>query len=566
LRDEMFEMTQPADLQRREFLRSALATTALAAAASGPYGRTYAQTGSNDAGFAPDLHVELRAAKDEARIRSGLPTRVWRYHGTVVKGDPRALEFLGYLPLLRVQRGQKVRIELVNGLSEPTIIHWHGLYVPAAMDGHPRDAIGRGERYVYEFEVRNRAGTYWFHPHPDGRTGKQVYFGMAGLLVVSDDEESAAGLPSGDYDIPLVIQDRRFDDDNQLIYLSDSDSSSMIGEGTMGRGMGGMMGGGRMMGRGMMGGMGPMMARMMGFLGDRILVNGKPDFVLPVETRAYRLRLLNGSNTRIYKLAWSDGSPMTLIGTDGGLLEKPLTRPYVMLAPAERVELWADFSGQSIGAERTLQSLAFEGDMAMGGMMGGGMMEGMIASMMGDLPSGAPFSILKARVERRSSARVTLPPRLSTIPAPRPLDAVNVRTPKVFNITMGMMIWGINGRSFEMEGVTGDETVRLDTAEIWDFRNDAETGMMGMMAHAMHVHGLQFRVLERSVKPRFSTGRTSVSAGYVDAGWKDTVLVMPGERVRILLRFQDYAGLFLYHCHMLEHEDSGLMRNYLIKD
>ena len=115
-----------------------------------------------------------------------------------------------------------------------------------------------------------------------------------------------------------------------------------------------------------------------------------------------------------------------------------------------------------------------------------------------------------------------------------------------------------------MESVTGEETVRLDTAEIWEFRNDADTGMMGMMAHAMHVHGLQFRVLERSVKPRFSSGRNSVSAGYLDAGWKDTVLVMPGERVRILLRFQDYAGLFLYHCHMLEHEDSGLMRNYLI--
>ena len=484
----------------------------------------------------------------------------------MVKGDPRALEFLSYLPLLRVQRGQKVRIELVNELSESTIIHWHGLYVPAAMDGHPRDAIGRGERYVYEFEVRNRAGTYWFHPHPDGRTGKQVCFGMAGLLIVSDDEESAAGLPGGDYDIPLIIQDRRFDDDNQLIYLSDNDSNSVIGEGMMRRGMGGMMGGGRMMGRGRMDGMGQMMARMMGFLGDRILVNGKPDFVLPVETRAYRLRLVNGSNTRIYKLAWSDGSPTTVIGTDGGLLEKSLTRPYVVLAPAERVELWADFSGLPIGAERTLQSLSFAGDMVMGGMMDGGLMDSMMRTMMGDLASGAPFPILKARVERRSSAKVALPRQLSTIEPPRPRDAVNFRAPKVFNITMGMMIWGINGRSFEMDSVTGEETVRLDTAEIWEFRNDADTGMMGMMAHAMHVHGLQFRVLERSVKPRFSSGRNSVSAGYLDAGWKDTVLVMPGGRVRILLRFQDYAGLFLYHCHMLEHEDSGLMRNYLIKD
>jgi FtsP/CotA-like multicopper oxidase with cupredoxin domain len=556
---QMFEMAQLTDPQRREFLRSALATATLAATASG---LSVSGCMPSDSAFVPDLHIELRATKDEAQIRPGQPTHVWRYRGKVIKGDLRALEFLGYLPLLRVRRGQKVRIDLINDLSEPTIVHWHGLYVPAAMDGHPRHAIGRGKRHVYEFEVRNRAGTYWFHPHPHGRTGKQVYFGMAGLLIVSDDEESAAGLPDGDYDIPLIIQDRRFDNDNQLIYLPGSDSNGMMGEGMMG---GGMMGGGAMMGRGMMGDMGPMMAGMMGFLGDRVLVNGKPDFVLPVEARAYRLRLLNGSNTRIYKLAWSDGSPVTVVGTDGGLLEKPLTRPYVMLSPAERVDVWADFSSQPIGAELTLHSLSVEGDMAMGGMMDGGMMQSMMGSMTGDLPNGAPFPILKARVERRSTANVALPRQLSTIPAARPQDTVNFRAPKVFNITMGMMVWGINGRSFEMEGVTADETVRLDTAEIWEFRNDAETGMMGMMAHAMHVHGLQFRVLERSVEPRFSSGRNSVSAGYVDVGWKDTVLVMPGERVRMLLRFEHYDGLYLYHCHMLEHEDSGLMRNYLVE-
>jgi FtsP/CotA-like multicopper oxidase with cupredoxin domain len=555
-------MAQLTDPRRREFLRSAFATATLAATAS-----TLSASGCmrSDPVFVPDLHIELRAAEDEARIRPGQSTHVWRYRGKVVKGNPRALEFLHYLPLLRVRRGQKLRIELVNDLSEPTIVHWHGLHVPAAMDGHPRHAIGRTERYVYEFEVRNRAGTYWFHPHPHGRTGAQIYFGMAGVLIVSDDEESAAGLPGGEYDIPLVIQDRRFDDDNQLVYLSGTDSSGVMGDGIMGRGMGGMMDGGAMMGRGMMGGMGPMMAGMMGFLGDRILVNGKPDFMLPVESRAYRLRLLNGSNTRIYKLAWSDGSPVTVIGTDGGLLEQPVTRPYVMLSPAERIELWADFGGQPIGAERTLQSLSFEGDMATGGMMDRGMMQRMMAGAMGNLPNGAPFPILKVRVERGSTARIALPRQLSTIAAPLAQDTVNFRAPKVFNITMGMMVWGINGRSFQMEGVAADETVRLDTAEIWEFRNDAPSGMMGMMAHAMHVHGMQFRVLERSVDPRFSSGLDSVSAGYVDAGWKDTVLVMPGERVRLLLRFEHYDGLYLYHCHMLEHEDSGLMRNYLVR-
>lgn len=128
-----------------------------------------------------------------------------------------------------------------------------------------------------------------------------------------------------------------------------------------------------------------------------------------------------------------------------------------------------------------------------------------------------------------------------------------------------MMVWGINGRSFDMHGATALETVRLGTHEIWEFRNDAQSGMMGPMAHSMHVHGLQFRVLGRSVSGGYAVANDSVKAGYLDDGWKDTVLVMPGERVRILLRFADYPGLFLYHCHMLEHEDSGLMRNYLVK-
>jgi FtsP/CotA-like multicopper oxidase with cupredoxin domain len=130
---------------------------------------------------------------------------------------------------------------------------------------------------------------------------------------------------------------------------------------------------------------------------------------------------------------------------------------------------------------------------------------------------------------------------------------------------MGMMVWGINGAGFDMLGATELETVKLGTQEIWEFRNDGRGSMMGMvMPHSMHVHGLQFRVIERSVSRKFADDYESIKAGLLDEGWKDTVLVMPGERVRILLRFADYPGLFLYHCHMLEHEDSGLMRNYRV--
>ncbi|MEO8311552.1 MAG: multicopper oxidase domain-containing protein, partial [Caldimonas sp.] len=235
-----------------------------------------------------DLHVELRTGPDRVMLRSGEPTRVWRYHGKLLRGDPRALEASagGWLgPIIRVRRGQRVRVDLINGLPESTITHWHGLHVPDDMDGHPRFVVGQGERYVYEFTVLNRAGTYWFHPHPHGRTGKQVYFGLAGLFLVSDDEEAALDLPTGEQDIVLVIQDRSFDDDNQLVYLQERVETATKPRGGM-MGGGGMMRGGGMMGGGMMGrGMGGMMAGMMGMFGDDILVNGRLDPSLPVERR-----------------------------------------------------------------------------------------------------------------------------------------------------------------------------------------------------------------------------------------------------------------------------------------
>ena len=278
--------------------------------------------------FVPDLDITLESQPGKLSLFPGKPTEVWQYRATVKKGDRnRVIElprsYLG--PIIKVHQGEKVRVRFTNSIPEKSIIHWHGLHVPAIMDGHPRYVVKQGQSYLYEFEVNNRAGTYWYHPHPHGRTGPQVYKGLAGLFLVSDAEEQSIGLPDGEYDVPLVIQDRTFDRDNQLIYTS-----------------------------------GHRMEQMTGFLGDLILVNGMPDFTLPVSTTAYRLRLLNGSNSRIYKLAWKDGRPLTVIGTDGGLLEKPVSRRYVFLAPGERIELWSDFSNSPVGYETEIISLPFD--------------------------------------------------------------------------------------------------------------------------------------------------------------------------------------------------------------
>ncbi|MGB0385517.1 MAG: multicopper oxidase domain-containing protein [Ardenticatenaceae bacterium] len=509
--------------------------------------------------YVPDVEFALRAVPSQVSILSGKPTNVWTYQGEVLKGDPSALQIIenSYLgPIIRVRKGQKVRIHFTNELPSQSIIHWHGLHVPEAADGHPRYAIGSGETYVYEFEVRNRAGSYWYHPHPHGQTGSQVYQGLAGLFLVSDDEEAALDLPSGAYDVPLVIQDRLFDANNQLVYLPNG-----------------------------------MHDRMMGFLGDQILVNGQPNFTLPVASRAYRLRLLNGSNSRIYKVAWHDGTPLTVIGIDGGLLEVPVQREYVTLAPAQRVELWVDFSGRPVGTEMVLQSLSFDDGEMMGGMMGG--------AMGGSLAQGSRFSLLTARVERAEDHPSALPPRLTTIPRLSLADTVNGKAPRRFSFAMQGMIPAINGRTFEMEGVAKDEIVRLNTLELWELANDAGgggmmggqgngsgmmgrgngrgngmmgrgngqgNGMMGMiMPHPVHIHELQFQIVERQIQEEHKAAWQTVSDGHVDEGWHDVVLLMPGERVKVLLKFEDYEGLFLYHCHNLEHEDMGMMRNYRVQ-
>ncbi|MFN0087151.1 MAG: multicopper oxidase family protein [Blastocatellia bacterium] len=535
-------MSIPHKINRRDFLaRSGLGAAALLT-------DVVAAPSVAGCALAPDLEIALQATAFETRLLPGAPTRVWGYRGEVLRGNPSSLRAIqspatGYPvrlsnrasqglqaparlpytylgPIIKVRHGQRVRINFTNNLPESTLMHWHGLHVAPEMDAHPSYLVPPGQGYVYEFDVANRAGAYWFHPHPDGRTGQQVHNGLAGLFIVSDDEEAAAGLPEGNEDLPLVIQDRIIDANNQFVYQT-----------------GGMMAGD-------------------GFLGDRILVNGRPDFTMDVARRAYRLRLLNGSNSRVYKLAWHDGTPLTVIGTDGGLLERALRRNYVMLAPGERLELWADFSDRESGAMMHLRSLQFSGA-EIG--MGGGQM----------VPNGAPFNVMNVRVIGSAGEPALPPSRLSTISRYPLEDAVNRNAPRSFAVSMGMtsggMRWLLNGRPYQETEVAANEIVRLNTTEVWELINNSPGGMMGMsMIHPIHIHGLQFQVIERQVASSAAANYETVRYGYVDDGWKDTVMLMPGERIRLLLRFEDFTGMYVYHCHNLEHEDAGMMRNYLV--
>ncbi len=485
----------------------------------------------------PDVELALTASRGEMNLLPGAPTRVWRFTGKVQRGPETSLQVIpgSYLgPTIRLRRGQKVRIRFKNNLGEPSIVHWHGLDVPESADGHPRLAVADGRDYVYEFEVLNRAGTYWYHPHPHMRTGAQVYQGLAGLLVVSDEEEDALGLPSGGAELTYVLQDRRFDASNQFVYAS-----------RVGGGMG--MGGGRGRGMGMGGGMAEMMQTMNGWLGDRVLVNGQLQPTVTVDRRSYRLRLINGSNARIYKLAWSDNAPITVIGGQGGLLERARTMPALTLATGQRADVLLDLSERPAGTEFQLRSIAFPAE-AVGrvGMMGES----------GPLPQGAPIPLMTLRVSSATGPRVRLPERLCAPPDTWRVqaDAPVRRVP----LTFMQMNWLLGGRTFETETVAPDETVAPGSTQIWEIHN--QPNPMGMsMAHPLHLHGPQFRVLSRS-----GAETNALLGGIADSAADDTVLVLPGETVRIQVTYSRFPGLYLYHCHILEHEDMGMMRNFRI--
>jgi FtsP/CotA-like multicopper oxidase with cupredoxin domain len=442
-------------------------------------------------------------------IFAGEETLVQRMNVSLVEGSSSHLQPIPgshLAPTIRAAKGDALYARMQNDLYDPCIVHWHGLEVSERNDGLPGQAVLPGEHYDYSYQIRNRAGTYWYHPHPDGYTGFQVYYGMAGAFIVSDPEEQALNLPRGEYDQVVMIQDRRFDTNNQLIY-----------------------------------GVNPFI----GTLGTQALVNGKPNYLMSAATRVYRLRILNGSNARIYRLKWSNGLPMVAIGSDGGLLPQPLTKPFLMLAPGERVEIWADFSALPVGSEFKLISEAFAG--AQVGTGSGNQ-------------NGTAMDIMSVRIDRQETETLTLPKSLVEHTRYRLEDAINGKSPRVIPITFdGMFL--LNNRLYELNEVAKNEIVQRNTLECWEFTND--TGSFAT-AHPIHLHGPSFQVYYRSCIKSLQPAWENVRDGYLDEGWKDTVMLMPGESAKVLVKFGTTPNLSLYHCHNLDHEDMGMMRHYRV--
>lgn len=455
-----------------------------------------------------DVHIRLYADAATAQILPGAATNVYQYTAKLIYGPRDTIQripgsHIG--PTLHFLTGQRVRIEFVNRLAEETVVHLHGLHVPMSADGHPLNTVPPGGVWNHEFTVLNQAGTYWYHAHTDMRTGFQVNRGLAGMILVHDKADDLAPVPKRPYDLALAIQDRRFNSGNQLVHSTGSQT---------------------------------------GFLGDKILVNGIYAQPIAVSERCYRLRILNGCNSRIFKLGWSDGSPVCVLGTTGGLLPAPEERPYVMLSPGDRVELWADFYDRPVGSEVSLMTLPFEN-----GGPGSGYP-----------PQGTQMELQRFVVQAGSMEYLPLPSELRPFPQWDRSQAVNAENSRVFALEyMGM--WTINGNTFELSNYTNDEEVRLNQLELWEIRNDLPNAVT--QAHPMHFHGPQFQIVRRWMEDDLYW-YDSVREGFVDGGWHDTILAFPGERVEFLTRWTDYTGLFLYHCHNLEHEDMGMMRNLYV--
>ena len=409
-------------------------------------------------------------------------------------------------PVLRVKRGEDLHLKVTNRLSEPSTLHWHGLNLPAVMDGGPHQVIPPGRTWAPRFNIHQPASTQWYHAHMYHRTGIQVYHGLAGLLYIDDDELRDLQLPSeyGVDDIPLVIQDRAFNQDGSLRYMSS------------------------------------MHDRMMGMMGPVLLVNGTVFANFKLQKPLTRLRILNGSNARIYNLEFEDRREFLQIATDGGLLAQPVPMRQLVLAPGERGEILVEFSpGEDVMLRHS--PLPSRPRRHGAGMMG--MMQNMMA--MND----APFPIMRFDAGQAMVATRKIPAQLVT---PRDWPEGEAVRSRRINLEMGMGMGGgfrINGKSMDLGRI--DFRVPLGETEIWEIDNDSP------MAHPFHIHDTQFRILDRDEKP----------PGAGEQGLKDTVLVYSGEKVRIITRFEHYAdprAPYMFHCHILEHEDAGMMGQFVV--
>ncbi|MFD3704936.1 multicopper oxidase family protein [Nocardia sp. NPDC058658] len=421
--------------------------------------------------FALDMQTGTTA------FEPGRDTETWGFNGS----------YLG--PTLRAARGERVRVQVRNQLPEASTVHWHGMHLPAAMDGGPHQMVEPGASWTPEWTVAQPASTLWYHPHPHGATEEHVRRGLAGMFLIDDAPSAQLPLPNtyGVDDIPVIVQDMR-------LRGSRLDGAHAI-------------------------------FRDIGFLGDRTMVNGTLSPYQEVGDELVRLRLLNASTARIYTFAFDDVRPFAMIGSDGGLLERPATLNRIQLSPGERAEIVVRMRP---GERTVLRSEKLEAGLDFWSSRFSG----------GD----DRFDVLELRAAPTLRPSAALPETLVPPSIPDGADSVLQRR---FDLTLA----GINGERMDMGRI--DTTVTRGTTETWVVHN------IDGMPHNFHVHDVQFRVLDYDGAPPPPE----------QAGAKDTIFLPPNTAATLVLRFDGPADPntpYMYHCHLLWHEDVGMMGQFAV--
>lgn len=427
-------------------------------------------------------NFQLVAQQGEAEVVPGVMTATYGFNGPV----------LG--PTLRMRRGEEASIHIENTLPEVTVVHWHGVKVPALMDGGPHTPIEPGESWDVHYTVEQPAATCWYHPHPHGLTGVQAYRGLAGFLIVDDEVSDALEIPKtyGVDDIPIALTDANLTDDGQLDTTVDEE---------------------------------------VGLLGANVVVNGIHGARLQAQSRQLRLRFVDASNMRFHNLGFEDGRSFQVIATDSGFLPEPYETTAVAIGPGERLEIVVELEPEE---EVMLRSLGFDDNL---GVPQDEYSPDFHLRNIDDL-------VLLRGPAADAPQPVALPDTLDDAAATVP--SANGLTERQFELNT----FEINNQSMDMTRV--DITIDHDEPEIWEVTNGNSDWI-----HNFHIHNARFQVLE--VKD------TDVELWY--DGWKDTVTLPPSSTARLLVEFGHYPDPhypYMYHCHMLYHEDEGMMGQYVI--
>lgn len=420
-------------------------------------------------------------------------------------------------PTIIVNKGDSITLNVINNLPVKTTMHWHGLHVSPKNDGGPHQTINPSTTWSPSFKIRNNASTFWYHPHGAGQTDPQVSKGLAGLFIVHDPAELALNIPHiyGIDDIPLIVQSKAFDVLTQIAIATDMDTA--------------------------------------------LFVNGtiRPYFNAPAQV--VRFRVLNGSSLRSYNFGLSNGQTMYQIGTDGGLLDTPKALTRLTLSPGERAELLVNFSGM-MGNTIYLKSYASEMPTGIYGADTLGSGADTVHEYADNFLNGADFNLLQLNIVAATTTPVTIIPT-SLIPFVPFNPATATKTRTIVMDTIRLLPgdvpnraegpFGMNNKTFEMDSI--NEVVYLNTTEIWTLKNKT------LVAHPFHIHDIQFNVIEQS----------GVAIPPKQKGWKDVVLVMPGDSVKFLTKFETFTDPmvpYMYHCHLLHHEDDGMMGSFIVID